>query len=339
MEHKHFGLTVRATSLAFVLIQLDVSIINVALAAIGAQLHTDIIGLQWVVDAYAVIFASLLLSCGGLSDRIGARFMFMLGLAIFVAASVLCGAAVGPGSLIAARSLQGLGAAALMPSSLALLSHSCGSDAARRARAVGLWTAAGCAGLAAGPLFGGVMIDLLGWRSIFLVNLPIGLLGLWLTGRFVPPSPGTETRIDWTGQFLAIVTLLTLTGSVIEAHRLGWASLGVRTGLCIATVTLAAFIVVECRHRHPLLPLGFFRQRAFSGVVAVGFLLNMTLYGSLFVLGLYFQLTKHWPAWLSGIAFIPLPVVLGTANILARRVEAWIGAPATMTAGLAPLPL
>ena len=334
MENKQFGLTVLATSLAFVLVQLDVSIVNVALTTMGARLHTGVPSLQWVVDAYAVAFAALLLSAGGLSDRIGPRRMFMSGLATFTVASILCGVAPGAGSLIAARVLQGMGAAALVPSSLALLSLSCGDDAARRAWGVGMWTAAGSVGLAAGPLLGGVMVDWLGWRSIFLVNLPIGLFGLWLTQRCVASTRGVATRIDWTGQVLAIATLLCVTGSVIEAHRFGWSSMPIRGGLCAAILLAAGFIVTEHRHAHPLLPLGFFRQRTFSGAIAVGFLLNLTLYGSLFVLGLYFQQTRHWPAWFSGIAFLPLPVVLGIANVLAHRVGAWLGAPGAMAAGL-----
>jgi DHA2 family methylenomycin A resistance protein-like MFS transporter len=334
MENKHFSLTVLATSMAFVLVQLDVSIINVALATMGARLHTGVLGLQWVVDAYAVAFAALLLSAGGLGDRIGPRRMFMLGLATFTGASILWGVAPGAGSLIAARVLQGMGAAALVPSSLALLSVSCGDDAARRAWGVGMWTAAGSVGLAAGPLLGGVLVDLLGWRSIFLVNLPIGLFGLWLTQRFVASTRGAATRIDWTGQVLAIATLLCVTGSVIEAHRFGWSSMPIRGGLCAAILLAAGFIATEHRHAHPLLPLGFFRQRTFSGAIAVGFLLNLTLYGSLFVLGLYFQQIRHWPVWFSGIAFLPLPVVLGIANVLAHRVGAWLGAPGAMAAGL-----
>ena len=334
MENDRFGPTVLVTSLAFVLVQLDVSIINVALATIAAHLHTGVVGLQWVVDAYAVAFASLLLSAGGFGDRIGPRRMFMLGLAIFTAASILCGMAFGAGSLIAARVLQGTGAAAMVPASLALLNRSCGENAARRAWGVGMWTAAGSVGLAAGPLLGGVMVDLLGWRSIFLVNLPIGLLGLWLTRRFVASSPGSDTSIDWIGQFLAIATLLGATASVIEAHRLGWSSFPIRAGVCLTILTLAAFIAAEHRHANPLLPLGFFRQRAFSHTTAVGFLLNMTLYGALFVLGLYFQQTKHWSAWVSGLAFIPLPVVLGIANLAARWIEAWLGASWAMAGGL-----
>jgi DHA2 family methylenomycin A resistance protein-like MFS transporter len=221
-----------------------------------------------------------------------------------------------------------------VPSSLALLSHGCGEDPARRTWGGGMWTAAGSVGLAAGPLLGGVMVDLLGWRSIFLINLPIGLAGLWLTRRFIAPSSGAETRIDWTGQFLAIVALLCATASVIEAPRFGWSSFPIGAGLCTAILALAAFTAVEHRHAHPLLPLGFFRERTFSGAMTVGFLLNLTLYGSLFLLGLYFQLTKHWSAWFSGIAFIPLPVVLGIANVLARRIGTWLGAPRAMTAGL-----
>ena len=334
MENKQFGLIVFATSLAFVLVQLDVSIINVALATMGARLHTNVLGLQWVVDGYAVAFAALLLSAGGLSDRIGPRLMFMSGLGCFTAASMLCGIAPGSGALIAARVLQGAGAAALVPSSLALLNLGCAGDAARRAWGIGMWTAAGSIGLAAGPVLGGAIIELAGWRSIFLVNLPIGVFGLWLTQRFVAATPVAQTRIDWTGQALAILMLLCVTGSVIEAHRFGWSSLPIRGGMVMAILLMVGFVVAERRHAQPLLPLGFFRSCTFSCATAVGFLLNLTLYGLLFVLGLYFQQTKHWSAWVSGIAFLPLPVVLGLANILARHVGAWLGAPAAMTAGL-----
>ena len=334
MENKSFGMTVLATSLAFVLVQLDVSIVNVALATIGLRLHTGVTGLQWVVDGYAVAFAALLLSAGGLADRIGARVMFMAGLGGFTAASLLCGLAPGAGGLIAARALQGAAAAALVPSSLALLNLSCGDDAARRTWGIGIWTAAGSIGLAAGPVLGGAMVQLLGWRGIFLVNLPIGLAGIWLTRRFVATAPGVETRIDWAGQALAVLTLLVTTGSVIEAHRFGWSSWPIGGGMLLAILLLAGFVAAQRRHAQPLLPLGLFAQRSFSGAIAVGFLLNLALYGSLFVLTLYFQQTRHWSAWISGLAFLPLPVVLGLANLLGRRAASWLGTPAAMTAGL-----
>jgi DHA2 family methylenomycin A resistance protein-like MFS transporter len=333
MEQQHIGITVLATSLAFVLVQLDVSIINVSLSRIGVGLHIDVPGLQWVVDAYALGFASLLLFTGALGDRIGHRRMFVLGFALFTAASAVCGLAPDAGALIAARALQGAGAAALVPSSLALLSRACGEDASLRAWGIGWWTAAGTVGLA-GPLLGGVMVDLLGWRSIFLVNLPIGLLGIGLTRRFVAASVAIETRLDWIGQAMAIVALLCLTGSVIEAPRFGWSSLPLGVGLAVAITATVAFIIHERRHPHPMLPLGFFADRTFAGATAVGFLVNLTLYGSLFVLGLYFQTTKHWPAWVSGIAFLPLPVVLGIANVLASRIAEKLGPSAVMSIGL-----
>jgi MFS transporter, DHA2 family, methylenomycin A resistance protein len=328
MANNRFALTVFATSLGFVLVQLDVSIINVALASIEASLHTGTIGLQWVVDAYVLTFAALLLSTAALGDRIGQRRMFILGLATFTAASALCGFAPNPATLIAARILQGAGAAALVPTSLALLSAASANDPALRTRAIGWWTAAGSVGLAAGPLLGGIMVDTTGWRGIFLINLPIGLLGILLTRRVVTPMPGTETQLDWPGQTLAILTLLSLTAAVIQASN--WSYPLILT----AAISLTAFIATERRRPHPMLPLNFFHDRTFSGATAVGFLLNMTLYGCIFVISLYFQQTRHWSAWNSGIAFLPLPVTLGLANILANRIGKSIGTPAAMTAGL-----
>jgi DHA2 family methylenomycin A resistance protein-like MFS transporter len=201
--------------------------------------------------------ASLLLSTGALGDRVGHRRVSVLGFALFTAASAACGLAPGAETLIAARALQGAGAAALVPSSLALLSRACGEDARLRAWGFGWWTAAGTVGLAAGPLLGGVMVDLLGWRSIFLVSLPIGLLGIWLTSRSVGASAGIETRLDWIGQAPAIVALLCLTGPVIEAPRFGWWSFPVCAGLMVAIAAVAAFIIHERRHPHPMLPLRF----------------------------------------------------------------------------------
>jgi DHA2 family methylenomycin A resistance protein-like MFS transporter len=178
-------ITILATSLGFVVVQLDGSILNVALPQIGISLGTSVDGLQWTVDAYFLVFAVLLLSAGVLSDRMGARRAFVSGFAVFPVASLACTLAPSPAVLIGARAVQGASAALLVPCSLALLNSACGDDAGVRARAIGIWTAAGAAGSAAGPVLGGLLVGFVGWRSIFLVNLPIGLIGIWLTLRFI----------------------------------------------------------------------------------------------------------------------------------------------------------
>jgi MFS family permease len=214
------GLTILATSLGFVLVQLDVSIVNIALAKIGADLGTPVAGLQWIVDSYALAFAALLLSAGALGDQIGARKGFIVGFAAFVA-SLGCGLARGPIALIVARAFQGIGAALLVPCSLALLNQAAGNDTRLRARAVSLWTASGSVALAVGPVLGGFLVDSLGWRSIFLINFPIGLAGIFLTQAFVQESPSRHHTFDPAGQLLAITALLGLVGAVICSEGSG----------------------------------------------------------------------------------------------------------------------
>ena len=178
--------TLIATSFAFVVVQLDVTIVNVALPQIGASLHSGVTGLQWVVDAYTLSFAVLLIAAGVLGDRFGSRRRYLAGFFVFTAASLACGVAGNILVLIIARAVQGMGAALLVPSSLALLNHCADGDPKLRARMVGLWTAAGGISIAAGPIVGGLLLGPFGWRSIFLVNLPVGVLGAYLTLRYVP---------------------------------------------------------------------------------------------------------------------------------------------------------
>jgi len=194
-------MTLAATSLGFAVVQLDGSILNVALSQIGISLGTDINDLQWTVDAYFVAFAVLLLSAGSLSDRWGARRAFVSGFIVFSLASLASGLAPNVAVLIAARTVQGAGAALLVPCALALLNGVCRDDAGLRARAVGLWTAAGGVGIAAGPILGGLLIAFFGWRSIFLINLPIGVVGIWLTLRFLNQPVSARARsLDLTGR-------------------------------------------------------------------------------------------------------------------------------------------
>lgn len=331
---RRHALTVVAASLGFALVQLDVSILNVALARIGEAIGTDVTGLQWVVDAYAIVFASLLLGAGALGDRLGARFAYNFGLALFALASLGCGLAPGIGMLIGARALQGIGAACLVPCSLALLSHACGDDAAARARAISWWTAAGSIALAAGPVIGGALVDLVGWRSIFLVNLPVAAAGIWLTRHVVADTPPRGGALDPMGQAFALVMLLALAGAVIEAGRFGVDTGPVLAGFTVAALCGGGFLIVERWDADPMLPLGFFRDPMFSAAVLVGLLINLTLYGVLFVLGLYLQQVRGYSPIEAGLAFLPFPVALGMANIAAGRVSVRAGIRLPMATGL-----
>jgi DHA2 family methylenomycin A resistance protein-like MFS transporter len=230
-------ITILATSLGFVVVQLDGSILNVALPQIGISLGTSVDGLQWTVDAYFLVFAVLLLSAGVLSDRMGARRAFVSGFTVFSAASLACTLAPSPVALIGARAVQGAGAALLVPCSLALLNNACGDDAGVRARAIGIWTAAGAAGSATGTVLGGLLVGFIGWRSIFLVNLPISLIGIWLTLRFIDKTTNCSQSSrgpDLAGQTLAIFALVGLVGAIIEAGSLGWRAPLVLLGLALA---------------------------------------------------------------------------------------------------------
>jgi DHA2 family methylenomycin A resistance protein-like MFS transporter len=329
------AVTVIATSLGFVLVQLDVSIVNVALAKMGATLATGVGGLQWVVDSYALAFASLLLSAGALGDRIGPHRAFSTGFALFTLASLGCGAAPNLAGLIVARTMQGGGASLLVPCSLALLSHACRGNARQRAKAVSLWTAAGSIGLAAGPILGGFLVDFVGWRSIFLVNLPIGAAGIWLTERFVARPAAHGGKFDPAGQTLSILMLLGLTAGVIEAGALGWSAPLPLAAFALALVSGTAFLWAEARQAAPMLPLPLFRNSTFSSVTFIGFLLNLTLYGIIFVVGLYLQQVRGLSPTASGLVFLPFSIVLGLANIASGRLAAKAGPRTLMAVGLA----
>src|SRR5207248_1368608 len=216
------SLTLAAMSLGYGVVQLDVTIVNTALHAMGTSLGGGVAELQWVVSAYTIAFAAFILTAGALGDRIGAKRIFMAGFALFTAASLACALAPDATILIAARCVQGLAAAILVPNSLALLSHVYADDKAR-GRAVGVWAAGASVALTAGPLVGGGLIALVGWRSIFFVNLPVGLAGLWLTWRYAGETTRAPRReVDLPGQIAAIAALGSLAGAIIEGGSLGW---------------------------------------------------------------------------------------------------------------------
>lgn len=226
--------TLLAAALGFVVVLLDVSVVNVALDTLRQGFATDVAGLQWVINAYTLVFAALLLTSGAIGDRLGARRVFLMGLALFTLTSVACGAAGSLAMLVMARLGQGIGAALLVPNSLSMLQRAF-PDREQRSRAVGWWGAIGGISLAAGPVLGGLLVTHFGWRSIFLINLPLGLIGLYLTLRHVAADgSGHHRGLDWPGQGAAILALAALTASVTEASRLGWGHAWVQAGLWLA---------------------------------------------------------------------------------------------------------
>ena len=328
---------VATVSVGFVVTQLDVTIVNIALARLSSELHAGVARLQWIVDAYTLAFAVLMLSGGVLGDRYGARRLYAAGLVVFALASLACGLAATPGALIAARALQGAGAAAMLPNSLALLNQACGHDRALRARAVGWWTAAGAISIAAGPVIGGLLIAAFGWRSIFLVNLPLCAAGLAATLAWVPADNATNTAsarsLDLRGQLLAIVALTAFTGAVIEARPLGFAHAAVVGGFVLAGVAAWAFVALEARLADPMLPLAMLRNRTFSAAVRFGICVNLTYYGTVFVLALYLQHARGETPLQAGLAFLPLTGGFLLSNVVSGPVVARYGTRAPMIVG------
>lgn len=326
--------TLVAAALGFVVVLLDVSVVNVALNALRDDYATDVAGLLWVVNAYTLVFAALLLTSGALGDRFGARRIFVLGLAVFTLASAACGVAGSLPALVVARLAQGLGAALLVPNSLSMLQRAF-PDKAQRSRAVGWWGACGGISLAAGPVLGGLLVTHVGWRSIFLINVPIGLLGIYLTLRHVAADAGGDgRRLDWGGQATAVVALAAMTAALIEAGPLGWAHPLVRYGLVVALLAALAFIRIETRSPSPMLPLGLFRIPVFAVASMVGIVVNFAYYGLIFVFSLFFQMQQHFSSQLTGLAFLPMTVVLVAFNVLAGRLITRTGPRLLMVSGL-----
>jgi MFS transporter, DHA2 family, methylenomycin A resistance protein len=327
------SLTLAAMSLGYGVVQLDVTIVNTALGSIGSSLGGGVSELQWVVSAYTIAFAAFILTAGALGDRIGAKRVFIAGFAIFTAASVACALSPNATVLIAARAVQGFGAAILVPNSLALLSHAYPEDKAR-GRAVGIWAAGASLALTAGPLVGGGLIALVGWRSIFLVNLPIGLAGLWLSWRYASETTRSPQReIDLPGQLAAIAALGCLAGAIIEGGSLGWSNAFVIAGFVAALVLAILFVLQERRASQPMLPLSLFGQRMFALTSMVGLLVNVAFYGLIFIFSLYFQRVNGWSPFATGLAFVPMMGAVLPVNLLAPRLAERIGAPATIAVG------
>ena len=323
-----------AASFGFFVTQLDVTIVNVALDAIGHTFGASTAQLQWVVDAYVLALAAMLLSAGAIGDRVGPRRAFVAGLVLFGLTSAACGFASDPLALIAARAAQGAAGALLIPPSLALIAHAADGDARRRAAAVGWWTAAGGVSIAAGPVLGGLVVETVGWRWVFFVNLPVCLLGALLTLAVAPATPAKpRVTLDLPGQALAVAAVSLLVGGLIEGGHRGWS--GAPLAALVAGVALAlGFVLFERRAPHPAMPLNVFRQRPAWTALVVGSSLNFTYYGLIFVLGLYMLRALHWPPSKTGLAFLPLTATFIVSNLLSGGLAARFGARAVTAGGV-----
>ncbi|MBF6340494.1 DHA2 family efflux MFS transporter permease subunit [Nocardia abscessus] len=306
------------------MVTLDNLVVTNALPVIRTELGASLADLQWFVNAYTLSFASLLLTASAIGDRLGRRRIFLLGIALFTLASAACALAAGPGMLIAARAVQGFGAAAVMPLSLTLLSAAV-SERMRNA-AIGIWGGIAGLGVALGPLVGGAVVEGLSWQWIFWLNVPLGLVVLPFAARVLAESHGRSRRLDPAGLLLSAGGVLAIVWGVIHGADDGWTSASVLSALVGGAVLLVALVVWELRVPEPMLPLRLFRSRAFSVSNVVGFAFSVGVFGSIFLLAQYFQVVQGYSPLESGVRTMPWTmapmVVAPIAGLLVDRVGA-----------------
>jgi EmrB/QacA subfamily drug resistance transporter len=292
--------------MSLLIVGLDNTIVNVALPSIGRDLHTSVSGLQWTVDAYTLVLASLLMLSGSMGDRFGRKRVFSLGLVLFTVGSLLCSIAPSLGALIAFRMVQAVGGSMLNPVAMSII-RNVFTDARERAQAIGVWGATVGISLALGPVVGGVLVESIGWRSIFWINIPVGLAALALTLRFVPESRAPHARrLDTVGQGLVIALFGTLTYAIIEAPSAGWLSAQSVVLFAVALVALAMLLVYESHRREPLLELRFFRSVPFSSASIIAVCAFAALAGFLFLNTLYLQEVRGLSALQAGLCTLPI---------------------------------
>jgi EmrB/QacA subfamily drug resistance transporter len=301
---------------------LDTTIVNVALPSIQGALRASVSGLQWTIDAYTLVIACLLMLSGSLADRFGRRRVFQAGLALFSAGSLACSLAPSLGWLIAFRGLQAVGGSMLNPVAMSIIAGTF-TERAGRAKAIGLWGSVAGLSLAGGPVLGGLLVSGLGWRSIFWINVPVGLVAIVLTRRFVPESrAGHPRRLDPPGQLLVIVLLGCLTAGIIEGPRSGWSSVPIVALFAAAVLAAVALVVLEPRRREPLVDMRYFRSAPFSGAALIGVAALATLGGFLFLNTLYLQDVRGYSALQAGLLTIPMAVMLGVLSVVSGRLVA-----------------
>ncbi len=298
--------TILASSMAFI----DGTVVNVALPALQKELNATAIGVQWVVEAYALLLSALLLVGGSLGDLYGRKRVFLIGVSLFAAASAWCGLAPNIQQLIAARAVQGIGGALLIPGSLAIISAS--FPAEKRGRAIGTWSGFSAITTAIGPVLGGWLIENVSWRAVFFLNLPLAVVVVFITLRYIDESRDRKHQggIDWVGALLATAGLGGLTYGLIESSQLSWIATSVVIAIVVGLGSLVVFVFVEARSKSPMLPLKLFRSRNFTGTNLLTLMLYFSLGGGLFFLTLNLIQVQEFSATAAGAALLPFVLLM-----------------------------
>lgn len=321
-------------AMGFVMATLDVTVINVAGSTMQENLNLSVSNLTWIIDGYTLTYASLLLVGGSLANRYGAKNIYMIGLIIFILASFVSAIAPNGITIIIARLFQGAGAAIFMPSSLSLLVFIY-TDEKQRAKMFGIWTAVVSIASASGPFIGGVLVNELGWRSIFLVNLPIGIIGLILTHRIIPKSSYTKSSLNYTTHILGIIALAALSFTIIEGPSYGWSSIYIFSSALVSISFIVLFILKEHKSKEPIIPKELLSNRSYSNSNIVGFLINFALFGGIFVFGLFLQKSLGDSPFIAGVHLLPVMVVFVIGNMFFSRITQYVGVKKPMVIALA----
>jgi EmrB/QacA subfamily drug resistance transporter len=327
-------LTLAAVTFGLFMIMLDNTIVNVALPSIQRDLDIGISELEWVVNGYALTFAVLMLTGGKLADMLGRRRIFIAGLAIFTFSSLACGLAGDAHTLIAARVVQGVGAAMMNPATLSIITAT--FPPRQRGAAIGIWAGVSALALAIGPLVGGVITEQIAWSWIFFINVPVGVLGIVVARLVISESKDTshEQRLDLPGLLASAIGLFALTYGLIEANNYGWTSTRILTLFGIAAVALAVFVVLELHQRIPMLDVTLFRNPTFAGANATMMLVALAMFGVFFFISIYMQNILGYSATKAGATFLPMTVLIILIAPLAGRLSDRIGSRWLMGAGM-----
>jgi EmrB/QacA subfamily drug resistance transporter len=329
--------TLGALAFALFMIMLDNTVVNVALPSIQRDLGIGLSELEWTVNAYALTFAVLMLSGGKLADFFGRRRVFLLGLTVFTLSSLVCGLATSGEALIGARTVQGVGAALMMPATLSIISATFPPH--QRGMAIGIWAGVSAMALAIGPLIGGLLTEHIDWSWIFFVNVPVGALGL-LVGRLVireSRDTSEEQRLDIPGLLASGIGLFALTFALIEANAYGWGDPVIIGLLGLAAAGLAAFVWLELHQRTPMLDLSLFRSPTFAGANVVALLVTLAMFGVFFFMSIYMQNVLGYSAVETGAAFLPMTILIILIAPAAGKFSDRIGSRWLMTAGMSLL--